>query len=148
MPGTTTDVEKMEKRPRLPLAGLSLALVLAGGLSAPEAVAQTDRDNFTRMERESRLRAIEDSRIELRREKWRQRARERDAIRHQRVPAVRSVPAPTDRLSGKLHPVIEPLGNVERRFENSADVQRRATAPSLNRVRPKSLEAFERRHSR
>jgi len=134
--------------PALSLIGLLLAMLLYGGATMPEAMARDDNEYFSRVERESRLRSLENSRIEQTRDKWRQRARERDVIRNQRVPAVRSAKPPTDRLSGKLHPVIEPLGNVTPRFENSADVQRRTVTPLRNRIRPRSLEAFERHRSR
>ena len=138
----------MKKVPALCLLGLWLAALLYGGVTASEAMARDDNEYFSRIERESRLRAIENSRIEQTRDKWRQRARERDVIRNQRVPAVRSAKPPTDRLSGKLHPVIEPLGNVTPRYENSLDVQRRTVTPLRDRVRPRSLEAFERHRSR
>lgn len=132
----------------LPLFALWLAATLFGGVAGSAALARDDNEYFDRIERESRQRAIENSRIEQTREKWRQRARERDVIRNRRVPAVRSATPPTDRLSGKLHPQIEPLGNVTPRFENSLDVQRRRVAPPRNRIQPRSLDAFERRHGR
>lgn len=138
----------MQRTGALSLVGLWLAVLLIGGVTAPDAMARDDNEYFSRIERESNLRSIENSRIEQRREKWRARARERDVIRNQRVPAVRSATPPTDRLSGKLHPVIEPLGNVTPRYENSADVQRRRVTPLRDRIRPRSLDAFERERSR
>ena len=138
----------MGKAYALTLLGLWLAVVLVGAAAAPEVAARDENDYFSRLEREDRLRSIENSRIEQRREKWRQRARERDVIRNQRVPAVRSATPPTDRLSGKLHPVIEPLGNIKPRFENSLDVHRRTVTPLRNRIRPRSFDAFERHRSR
>ncbi|MGF1610020.1 MAG: hypothetical protein ACFCUQ_11530 [Kiloniellales bacterium] len=128
-------------------AGLFLAWGLA--LAAPgPAGAGSDRDYFQRLEREQQRRAAEERYFDDMREGWHQRARERALMRQERVPAIKRAEPPTDRLSSKLHQRTEPLGHISPRVENSADVQRRAFAPSEQRLVPRSLQEFQRSRSR
>jgi len=129
-------------------ATLLLGLVMALGSAAlAPASAGNDRDYFQRHERETQRRAAEEQWFDQMREGWHQRARERALLRQERVPAVKRATQPTDRLSSKLYPTLEPLGHIAPRVENQADVHRRSFAPPGQRVVPKSLQEFQRYRS-
>lgn len=118
-------------------------MLLAVGSGA--AVARDDDAYFQQLERERHSRASEEQWFDRMRQGWHERAREREILRQERVPAIKKAIPPSDRLSSKLYSPQPPLGHIAPRAETGADVNRDVFAPSDERLVPKALWEFERR---
>ena len=130
-------------------AALALAAVFALGAAAAEAGSRSysSRGSFVPRSssegvlpgafgrRDSSLDRLKQDRLRIERlqEQSRLRARERVILRKQRGTVTsRRAPPPSNRLTERLYPTVEPLRNLPRRTTNQADVQLYLQSPPTN----------------